>query len=200
MKTITAKFNVAEIANYGNGGGSKVVLFPEVGAGDDTGLKGNIEIQLKANSPFEFGVYNVTFSKEGAVPRNLTALEIQAEYKRIWEEPIRGSQPRPFFTEEKNYKLKKKNKCLKSKLDNAIDMAQGLGMEVDNLKAELANNNRIRKAQANTINVYLLKYGPLSDSTYTVEFTPKDMEQVDAHSPKAPTKKKRHDLDEEVDD
>jgi len=65
MKTITAKFNVAKITNYGNGGGSKVVLLPVRVPGHEP-ANDRIELDFACEPPFEFGVYDVSFTPEQA--------------------------------------------------------------------------------------------------------------------------------------
>ncbi len=65
MKTITAKFNVAEITEYGSGGGSKVVLLPaKVDALEIENLQGaKIEMSFKGKALLDFGIYDVTFAR-----------------------------------------------------------------------------------------------------------------------------------------
>lgn len=66
-----AKFNVAEITNYGNGGGTKVKLLPVVGGSEEneeffkSTPSGSIELYLAsdADAKFELGEYYVEFTK-----------------------------------------------------------------------------------------------------------------------------------------
>lgn len=69
-KTIKIKFNVAEITQYGNGGGSKITLLPAVGWSPENKAfqqaisAGQIEIITSSPDPvFEFGEYYVEFTK-----------------------------------------------------------------------------------------------------------------------------------------
>lgn len=69
-KTIRAKFNVAEIAKYGNGGGAKVVLMPVMGNSEENKSfwqatpSGKIEMHISnPNAVFEFGEYYIDFTK-----------------------------------------------------------------------------------------------------------------------------------------
>jgi hypothetical protein len=73
--TVLAKFNVAEITEYGNGGGSKVVLLPARISDTDRLVDAKIEIHFPIESPFNFGIYDVTFAKEGAVRKPCVTLE-----------------------------------------------------------------------------------------------------------------------------
>lgn len=68
--SVKAKFNVAEIAEYGNGGGTKVTLFPVMGNNEENKSfwentpSGKIEIHItNPDAKFEFGEYIVTFEK-----------------------------------------------------------------------------------------------------------------------------------------
>ena len=69
-KAIRAKFNVAEIVKYGNGGGTKVTLFPVTTQSeenktlwDDT-PSGKIELHISnPDSDFELGEYYIDFTK-----------------------------------------------------------------------------------------------------------------------------------------
>jgi len=67
---IRAKFNVAEITEYGNGGGTKVTLLPVTGNSEENKAfwqytpSGKIEINnLNPEVKFEFGHYYVDFTK-----------------------------------------------------------------------------------------------------------------------------------------
>ncbi len=69
-KTIRAKFNVAEIAKYGNGGGTKVTLFPVMGQSEENKAfwqatpSGKIEMHISnPDAVFEFGEYYIDFTK-----------------------------------------------------------------------------------------------------------------------------------------
>lgn len=69
-KTIKTKFNVAEITQYGNGGGSKVTMLPVIGGSVENKAfweatpAGKIEIITSNPDPvFEFGEYYVDFTK-----------------------------------------------------------------------------------------------------------------------------------------
>ena len=69
MKT-TAKFNVAEITNYGNGGGTKVVLMPVTTGSEENKSfwnytpSGRIEMHItNPDVKFELGEYFVDFTK-----------------------------------------------------------------------------------------------------------------------------------------
>ena len=67
-KTIRTKFNVAEIAKYGNGGGTKVTLLPMMDKSENKSLweslpAGKIEIHISnPDAEFEFGEYYVDFT------------------------------------------------------------------------------------------------------------------------------------------
>jgi hypothetical protein len=70
MATIRAKFNVAEITNYGNGGGTKVVLLPAIGHSEenkalwDATPNGKIEMHISnPDAKFEMGHYYIDFTK-----------------------------------------------------------------------------------------------------------------------------------------
>lgn len=75
MKTIRAKFNMAEITKFGNAGGTKVTLlqvvriFPTVGESEENeaiGIipSGKIEMHFaNLGDDFEFGEYYVDFTK-----------------------------------------------------------------------------------------------------------------------------------------
>ena len=69
---VRAKFNVAEITKYGNGGGGKVVLNAVLGHSEENKKfwqytpSGKIEIWIdnpEAFKAFEFGEYYVDFTK-----------------------------------------------------------------------------------------------------------------------------------------
>jgi hypothetical protein len=71
-----ARFNVAEIARYGNGGGTKVVLLPSIGYAPENNVlwsnpanpNGRIELHMSApdaESIFDMGEYVVEFTKVG---------------------------------------------------------------------------------------------------------------------------------------
>jgi len=69
MKT-RAKFNVAEITNYGNGGGTKVVLMPVTTGSEENKSfwnytpSGRIEMHItNPDVKFELGEYFVDFTK-----------------------------------------------------------------------------------------------------------------------------------------
>ncbi len=69
-KTIRAKFNVAEIAKYGNGGGTKVTLMPVMGNSEENKAfwqytpSGKIEMHISnPEAEFEFGEYYIDFTK-----------------------------------------------------------------------------------------------------------------------------------------
>lgn len=69
-KTIRAKFNVAEIAKYGNAGGTKVTLFPVMGQSEENKAfwqatpSGKIEMHISnPDAEFEFGEYYIDFTK-----------------------------------------------------------------------------------------------------------------------------------------
>ena len=68
-KTIRTKFNVAEIAKYGNGGGTNVTLLPMMDKSENKSLwesmpSGKIEIHISnPDAEFEFGEYYVDFTK-----------------------------------------------------------------------------------------------------------------------------------------
>jgi len=69
-KTIRAKFNVAEISKYGNGGGAKVTLMPVISGSEENKQfweytpSGKIEMFItNPNAEFEFGEYYVDFTK-----------------------------------------------------------------------------------------------------------------------------------------
>lgn len=70
MKKIRAKFNVAEIAHYGNGGGKKVVLLPVIGNTEENkewssfAPSGKIEMHITNDDCiFELGEYFIDFTK-----------------------------------------------------------------------------------------------------------------------------------------
>ena len=73
MSKVKAKFNVAELTKYGNGGGGKVVLMPVVGNTEENKEfwkytpSGKIEMQIdnpEAYKQFEeMGEFYVTFEK-----------------------------------------------------------------------------------------------------------------------------------------
>lgn len=69
---IRAKFNVAEITKFGNGGGAKVILNPVMGNSEENKQfweytpSGKIELHItnqKAIDEFDFGEYYVDFTK-----------------------------------------------------------------------------------------------------------------------------------------
>jgi hypothetical protein len=69
-KTMRAKFNVAEIAKYGNGGGTKVTLMPVMGNSEENKAfwqytpSGKIEMHISnPEAEFEFGEYYIDFTK-----------------------------------------------------------------------------------------------------------------------------------------
>jgi hypothetical protein len=69
-KTVRAKFNVAEIAKYGNGGGSKVTLFPVMEQSEENKAiwketpSGKIELHISnPDTEFELGEYYIDFTK-----------------------------------------------------------------------------------------------------------------------------------------
>lgn len=69
-KTIRAKFNVAEITEYGNGGGTKVVLMPVTTGSEENKAfwqwtpSGRIEMHISnPDAKFEFGEYYIDFTK-----------------------------------------------------------------------------------------------------------------------------------------
>lgn len=69
-KKIRAKFNVAEITKYGNGGGAKVTLLPVTGGSEENKefwkYTPNGKIELSIDNPdaeFELGEYFVDFTK-----------------------------------------------------------------------------------------------------------------------------------------
>jgi len=68
--TIRAKFNVAEIAKYGNSGGTKVTLMPVTTGSEENKAfweftpSGKIELHISnPDAVFEFGEYYVDFTK-----------------------------------------------------------------------------------------------------------------------------------------
>ncbi len=68
--TIRTKFNVAEIAKYGNGGGTKVTLMPVMGNSEENKAlwqhtpSGKIELHISnPEAEFEFGEYYIDFTK-----------------------------------------------------------------------------------------------------------------------------------------
>lgn len=67
--SIALKFNVAEITNYGNGGGQKVILLPSVHSEENKALwgenpNGKIELHIpNGETKFEFGEYLVELKK-----------------------------------------------------------------------------------------------------------------------------------------
>ena len=72
MKKVLAKFNVSEIAKYGNAGGGKVTLNAVMGNSEENKQfwkftpNGRIEIWIdnpEAMEQFEFGEYYVEFTK-----------------------------------------------------------------------------------------------------------------------------------------
>lgn len=72
MSKVLAKFNVSEIAKYGNSGGGKVTLNAVMGNSEENKKfweftpNGRIEIWIdnpKAMEQFDFGEYYVTFEK-----------------------------------------------------------------------------------------------------------------------------------------
>ena len=69
-KTIRSKFNVAEITKFGNGGGTKVTLFPVINQSEenksfwDATPSGKIELNISnPDAEFELGEYYVDFTK-----------------------------------------------------------------------------------------------------------------------------------------
>lgn len=69
-KTVRAKFNVSEIAKYGNMGGIKVTLSPVIGGSEENKAfwqhtpVGKIEMHISnPDAVFEFGEYYVDFTK-----------------------------------------------------------------------------------------------------------------------------------------
>ena len=69
-KTIRAKFNVVEIAKYGNCGGTKVTLFPVMEQCEENKSfweatpSGKIELHISNHdAEFEFGDYFIDFTK-----------------------------------------------------------------------------------------------------------------------------------------
>jgi hypothetical protein len=69
-KKMRAKFNVSEIAKYGNGGGTKVTLMPVMGSSEENKVfwqhTPNGKIELHISNPeveFEFGEYYIDFTK-----------------------------------------------------------------------------------------------------------------------------------------
>ena len=69
-KTIRAKFNVAEITKYGNGGGVRVILMPVVSGSDENKdfwaftPSGKIELHItNPDAKFELGDYYIDFTK-----------------------------------------------------------------------------------------------------------------------------------------
>jgi len=69
--TVLAKFNVAEITEYGNGGGSKVVLLPAMvdGLAPEDMEEARIELNFRGKALLGFGVYEVAFTKQNEEPR-----------------------------------------------------------------------------------------------------------------------------------
>lgn len=70
MKNTRAKFNVAEIAKQGNGGGTNVTLFPVISGSEENKSfwentpSGKIELHItNPDVEFEFGEYYVDFTK-----------------------------------------------------------------------------------------------------------------------------------------
>lgn len=72
MEKVRAKFNVAEITKWGNGGGGKVTLMPVIGGSDENKSfwkatpSGKIEMYIdnpEAMAAFDFGEYYVDFTK-----------------------------------------------------------------------------------------------------------------------------------------
>lgn len=70
MKTIRAKFNVAEITKYGNAGGTKIVLLPVMSNSEENKAfweytpNGKIEMHVSnPDAQFEFGEYYIDFTK-----------------------------------------------------------------------------------------------------------------------------------------
>lgn len=68
--TTRAKFNVAEITKYGNGGGTKVILLPVTGNGEENKTfwkytpAGRIELSItNPDVEFQLGEYYVDFTK-----------------------------------------------------------------------------------------------------------------------------------------
>lgn len=58
------KFNVAEIVKYGNGGGTKVTLFPLMRQSEENEVNGKIEIHFSnPDTEFELGEYYIDFTK-----------------------------------------------------------------------------------------------------------------------------------------
>lgn len=69
-KTIRAKFNVAEITKYGNGGGANIVLMPVVSGSEENKSfwkytpSGKIELNItEPGAEFELGEYYIDFTK-----------------------------------------------------------------------------------------------------------------------------------------
>jgi len=69
-QTVRAKFNVASITNYGNGGGTRVVLMPVISGSEENKSFWNYtpsgQIEMHINNPdakFELGEYYVDFTK-----------------------------------------------------------------------------------------------------------------------------------------
>lgn len=69
-KTIRAKFNVAEITKFGNGGGTRVVLTPVITGSEENKAfwehtpSGTIEMHISnPDAKFELGEYYVDFTK-----------------------------------------------------------------------------------------------------------------------------------------
>lgn len=70
MSTTRAKFNVAEITKYGNGGGRKVVMFPVTATNEENKSfwsatpSGKIEMHISNDDAvIELGEYYVDFTK-----------------------------------------------------------------------------------------------------------------------------------------
>jgi hypothetical protein len=70
MEKLRIKCNVAEITNYGNAGGAKIILMPVIGESQDNAKlwentpSGKIELHLTTDQPvFELGEYFVDFVK-----------------------------------------------------------------------------------------------------------------------------------------
>lgn len=69
-KTVRVKFNVAEITKFGNGGGTKILLFPVMSGSEENKSfwqhtpSGQIELHISnPDVEFELGEYYIDFTK-----------------------------------------------------------------------------------------------------------------------------------------